>query len=139
MALAGLLLHDVGKTLEYTGDAVAQKTRAGVLHGHLILGYGLVHDVAARVGLGGDILERLEHVLLSHHNDPEFGAAVRPATPEAVFVALVDNLDAKMGMVEQLLKSTPQRNVFSEFHKGLEGKLLVSPIDRTLEAGNDSA
>lgn len=133
IALAGLLLHDVGKTLEYTGDPVAQKTRIGVLHGHLILGYRLVRKVALRNKLGGDTLERLEHILLSHHNDPEFGAVVRPATPEAVFVALVDNLDAKMGMVEQLLRTTPGKNVFSDFHKGLESKLLVSPIDRDEE------
>jgi hypothetical protein len=42
---------------------------------------------------------------------------------------LVDNRDAKMGMVEQLLRSTPGKNVFFEFHKALEGKLLVLPID----------
>ncbi|MDR1595690.1 MAG: HD domain-containing protein [Puniceicoccales bacterium] len=131
IALAGLILHDVGKTLEYTNDPVAQKTRIGVLHGHLILGYRILRKIAIKNCLDDDILERLEHVILSHHNDPEFGAVVRPATPEAVFVALVDNLDAKMGMVEQLLKSTPQKNVFSDFHKGLESKILVSPIGRS--------
>ncbi|MDR3144001.1 MAG: HD domain-containing protein [Puniceicoccales bacterium] len=130
IALAGLLLHDVGKTIEYTGDAVTQRTKLGVLHGHLILGYRLLRKIAIQNRMNGDILERLEHVLLSHHNEPEFGAVVRPATPEAVFVALVDNLDAKMGMVEQLLKSTPAKNVFSDFHKGLESKLLVLPVDR---------
>ncbi|MDR1432885.1 MAG: HD domain-containing protein [Puniceicoccales bacterium] len=130
IALAGLLLHDVGKTLEYTNDPVAQRTRIGVLHGHLVLGYRLVRKVALQNKLNWDVLERLEHVLLSHHSDPEFGAVVRPATSEAVFVALVDNFDAKMGMVEQLLKTTPEKNVFSDFHKGLESKLLVSPIDR---------
>ncbi|MDR1401353.1 MAG: HD domain-containing protein [Puniceicoccales bacterium] len=129
LAIAGLLMHDVGKILEYTSDPIAQKTRIGVLHGHLILGYRLVRKVGIQSGLGEDILERLEHVLLSHHSDPEFGAVVRPATPEAIFVALVDNLDAKMGMVEQLLRSTPVKNVFSDFHKGLESKLLVLPID----------
>ena len=88
----------------------------------------MVRKAAIQHKLDEDRMERLEHILLSHHSDPEFGAVVRPATPEAVFVALVDNLDAKMGMVEQLLGSTPAKNVFSDFHKGLESKLLVSPI-----------
>ncbi|MDR2779344.1 MAG: HD domain-containing protein [Puniceicoccales bacterium] len=129
IAMAGLLLHDIGKVLEYTNDVVAQRTKIGILQGHLILGYRLVRKAAIQNKLDGEILERLEHILLSHHNDPEFGAVVRPATPEAVFVALVDNLDAKMGMVEQLLRSTPSKNIFSDFHKGLEGKLLVLPAD----------
>ncbi|MDR1413907.1 MAG: HD domain-containing protein [Puniceicoccales bacterium] len=129
IALAGLLLHDAGKTLEYTSDPVAQKTCIGILQGHLILGYRITRKIAIQNKLNEDILERLEHILLSHHSDPEFGAVVRPGTPEAVFVALVDNLDAKMGMVEQLLKSTPVKNIFSDFHKGLESKLLVLPIE----------
>ncbi|MDR1890737.1 MAG: HD domain-containing protein [Puniceicoccales bacterium] len=129
IAMAGLLLHDIGKVLEYTSDVVPQRTKVGVLQGHLVLGYRLIRKAAIQNKLDGEILERLEHILRSHHNDPEFGAVVRPATPEAVFVSLVDNLDAKMGMVEQLLRSTPCKNVFSEFHKGLEGKLLVLPND----------
>jgi 3'-5' exoribonuclease len=129
IVMAGLLLHDIGKVLEYTSDEVPQRTKIGILQGHLVLGYRLIRKVAIQNKLNGEILERLEHILLSHHNDPEFGAVVRPATPEAIFVALVDNLDAKMGMVEQLLRSTPSKNVFSDFHKGLEGKLLVQPID----------
>lgn len=130
ISIAGLLLHDVGKTLEYTDDLVAQKTKIGMLQGHLVLGYRLVRKAAIQNKLDDDIAERLEHILLSHHDKPEFGAVVRPSTPEAVFVALVDNLDAKMGMVEQLLRSTPSKNVFSERHPGLETKLLVLPIDQ---------
>jgi 3'-5' exoribonuclease len=129
IALAGLILHDVGKTLEYTGDPVPQKTKVGILHGHLVIGYRLLRKFALQNRLDGEVLERLEHILLSHHTEPDFGAVVRPATPEAVFVALVDNLDAKMGMVEQLLQLTPQRNVFSDFHRGLDARLLVLPIE----------
>ena len=128
LALSGLLLHDIGKILEYTGGENVQRTKLGILQGHLVLGYRMVRKAAIQHKLDEDRMERLEHILLSHHSDPEFGAVVRPATPEAVFVALVDNLDAKMGMVEQLLGSTPAKNVFSDFHKGLESKLLVSPI-----------
>jgi 3'-5' exoribonuclease len=129
IAMADLLLHDIGKVSEYMRDVVPQRTKGRVLQGHLVLGYRLIRKIAIQHQLDGEILERLGHILLSHHNDLEFGAVVRPVTPEAVFISLVDNRDAKIGMVEQLLRSTPGKNVFSEFHKALEGKLLILPID----------
>ena len=128
LAIAGLILHDIGKVLEYTDDLVAQRTKAGILEGHLVIGYRIVRRAALQRKLNDSILERLEHILLSHHDLPEYGAAVRPATPEAFFVAMVDNLDAKMGMVEQLLKTTPVANVFSDKHFGLDSKILVEKI-----------
>ncbi len=128
LAISGLILHDVGKVIEYNNELVAQKTRIGILQGHLIIGYRMIRRIALQKKLNEDILERLEHIILSHHDLPEYGAAVRPATPEAFFVALVDNLDAKMGMVEQLLKSTPECDIFSEKHFGLDAKILVEKV-----------
>jgi 3'-5' exoribonuclease len=52
-----------------------------------------------------------------------------PSTPEAIFVSLIDNLDAKMGMVTHLLTSTPESQVFSERFPGLETQMLVEKID----------
>lgn len=128
LAVAGLILHDVGKVFEYSDDIVAQRTKAGILQGHLLIGYKIVRRVALQKKLNEDLLERLEHILLSHHDLPEYGAVVRPATPEAFFVAMVDNLDAKMGMVEQLLKTTPIVNVFSDKHFGLDSRILVEKV-----------
>ncbi|MDE6432532.1 MAG: HD domain-containing protein [Opitutales bacterium] len=128
LAIAGLVLHDIGKVFEYDDEMVAQKTKIGILQGHLVIGYRIVRRVALQNKLDDSLLERLEHILLSHHDLPEYGAAVRPATPEAFFVALVDNLDAKMGMVEQLLKATPECNVFSDRHFGLDAKILVEKV-----------
>jgi 3'-5' exoribonuclease len=132
LTITRLRLHDVGKVLEYTSDVFAQRTKIGVLQGHLILGYRFVGKIAMQNKLEGEVLERLDPILLSHHGDPEFGAVVGPATPEAIFVALFDNLDAKMGMVEQYLHSTPSTNAFSDFHKGLESKLLVYRLVKKL-------
>lgn len=128
LAIAGLLLHDIGKVVEYDDEMIAQKTKLGILQGHLVIGYRIVRRAALQNKLADALLERLEHILLSHHDLPEYGAAVRPATPEAFFVAMIDNLDAKMGMVEQLLKSTPESNVFSDRHFGLDAKILVEKV-----------
>ncbi|MDR1890831.1 MAG: HD domain-containing protein [Puniceicoccales bacterium] len=59
IAMAGLLLHDIGKVLEYTSDVVRQRTKIGILQGHLFLGYRLIRKAAIQNKLDGEILERL--------------------------------------------------------------------------------
>ena len=49
------------------------------------------------------------------------------AAPEAVFVSMVDNLDAKMGMVQRVLRNSPEGEVFSEFLPGLQTRILLTP------------
>jgi 3'-5' exoribonuclease len=127
LALAGVILHDLGKALEYTGDLATSKSKLGHLHGHVVLGYRQVRRAAIKAGLSQDLLDRLEHVILSHQGELEWGAAVKAATPEAVFVSMVDNLDAKMGMVQYALRSAPDGQEFSEYVAGLGAPLLVKP------------
>lgn len=127
LALAGVILHDLGKALEYTGDIATSKSKLGHLHGHVVLGYRQARRAAIKAGLSQDLLDRLEHVILSHQGELEWGAAVKAATPEAVFVSMVDNLDAKMGMVQYALRTTPDSQEFSEYVAGLGAPLLVKP------------
>jgi len=125
LALAGTLIHDLGKALEYTGDLATTKSALGHLHGHVVLGYRQVRRAALKASLPEALLDRLEHIILSHQGELEWGAATKAATPEAVFVSMVDNLDAKMGMVQYALRSTPANQDFSEFVPGLGAPLLV--------------
>ena len=127
LALAGVILHDLGKALEYTGHLATTKSRLGHLHGHVVLGFRQVRRAALKNGLPTDLLDRLEHVILSHQGELEWGAAVKAATPEAVFVSMVDNLDAKMGMVQYALRSTPDSEELSDFVPGLGAPLFVRP------------
>ena len=130
LALAGIVLHDIGKIQEYTrlepGMSKAAFTRAGNLHGHLVLGALLVREHGARAGLEPSLRERLEHVILSHHTLREFGACVTPATPEAVFVARIDDLDAKLSAVEEELRKAPPGQEFVMV-RGIDGPLLTTP------------
>ncbi len=103
LAMAGTILHDVGKVLEYTQGLATDKTRIGILQGHVVLGYRIVRRAGLKSNLNADLLERLEHIILSHQGEPEWGAAVRAATPEAIFVSNIDNFDAKMGAMEAAL------------------------------------
>src|SRR4029079_2406754 len=94
LRMAGVLLHDTGKAIEYEGTLATKRSRRGILQGHVVLGYQLARKHDTRAKLDGDRLERLEHIILSHQGEPEWGAAVYAATPEAVFVSMIDNLDA---------------------------------------------
>jgi 3'-5' exoribonuclease len=129
LALAGILLHDIGKTIEYEGALVTQRSRKGLLQGHVVLGYQLVRRAGLKAKLDPDRLERLEHIILSHQGELEYGAAVMAATPEAVFVSMIDNLDARMGMVQRALRQASENNEFSERLPGLNASLLVKKLE----------
>jgi 3'-5' exoribonuclease len=104
MVLMGLFLHDVGKTGELTWEKGFDYTPDGNLVGHVVRGAILLQFKAAIAGkqsgqkLSPEALRALQHIIISHHARPEYGAAKLPSTPEAIFVALLDNLDAKTSM-----------------------------------------
>ncbi len=126
LALAGILLHDTGKVIEYQGALSTARSRKGILQGHVVLGYQLARKAGMKTKLAPDLLERLEHIILSHQGELEWGAAVVAATPEAVFVAKIDDLDAKMGMVQRLLRQAGENDEFSDRHMGLNAQLLLT-------------
>jgi 3'-5' exoribonuclease len=128
LALAGILLHDTGKAIEYEGTLATKRSRRGILQGHVVLGYQLARKHGMKAKLDAERLERLEHIILSHQGEPEWGAAVYAATPEAVFVSMIDNLDAKMGMVQRALRQADEAGEFSERLPGLSSQLLTRKI-----------
>jgi 3'-5' exoribonuclease len=128
LAMAGILLHDCGKTAEYEGALSARRGRRGLLQGHVVLGYQLVRKAALKARLDPDRVERLEHIILSHQGKLEWGAAVLAATPEAVFVSKIDELDAKMGMVQRALRNAQDGDEFTERILGLDMPLLVKRL-----------
>lgn len=127
LAIAGVIVHDLGKCLEYTGPLATRRTREGILQGHVVLGFRQVRRAALQAKLEPDLRDRLEHIILSHQGELEWGAAAKAATPEGVFVSMVDNLDAKMGMIQQALRATPEGDEFSELVPGLGAPVLVAP------------
>jgi len=131
LALAGILLHDVGKIEEYESGPAARPSRRGILQGHVVIGYRVVRKAALQARLNADLTERLEHVVLSHQGQKEWGAAALAATPEAVFVSMIDNLDAKMGMVQRVLRNAAEGETFSERLNGLGAPVLLAAPDKT--------
>jgi len=131
LAIAGIILHDMGKLEEYEGEFAAKVSRIGTLQGHVVIGFRIARKAAILSKLNADLTERLEHIILSHQGEKEWGAAAMAATPEAVFVSMVDNLDAKMGMVQRVLRNTPEGEPFSDYLAGLQTRVLVTPPDKS--------
>jgi len=132
LAMAGLLLHDIGKVIEYEGELSVSKSRTGILQGHVVLGYRMARKAGMLAKLEPDLLERLEHIILSHQGELEWGAAAMAATPEAVFVSMIDNLDARMGMVQYALRHRSDDKPFSDYLPGLKAPLLTTPVKEPL-------
>ena len=99
LLIAGAMLHDIAKTTEYemTPSGLASGyTVRGNLVGHLFEGAMMIREVADRLGITSEVPLLLEHMVLSHHGEPEFGAAVRPSFIEAELLSELDMLDARM-------------------------------------------
>ena len=104
LLFAGVILHDIAKTQEFdvapTGIASGY-TVDGNLVGHLVRGAMAVEKCGRELGLSEETLMLVEHMIISHHGEPEFGAAVRPMFLEAEILSELDTLDAKIYEIEQ--------------------------------------
>lgn len=135
IAIAGAILHDIGKVKEL--DASGQRrTPEGRLVGHVILGVEMVREAAAaRNALDRPWVRELEHVLLSHHGEPQFGAPVRPYSREAILVHFMDNLDSRLKIIDEALESADPEG-FSAYNKWLEGRAFAGTGGRSEEEEN---
>jgi 3'-5' exoribonuclease len=103
LVLVGLFLHDLGKCDELTWESGFNYTEDGQLVGHITRGAIWLEakaDACAAAGtqIPRSLLRVLHHMILSHHGLLEYGAVKVPATPEAIAVSMLDNMDAKMYM-----------------------------------------
>lgn len=115
---AGVIVHDLGKTYEMASDEygnVSDYTRDGLLLGHLVREAGRVRDAASatNVPLEDEYLLLLEHMILSHHGEAEYGSPRKPMFPEAELLHFIDVIDARMNEMEGILARIPE-GVFSE-------------------------
>ena len=97
LLIAGVLLHDIGKLWELEASTRIEFTFAGRMIGHVVLGYEKVMEWVREIpDFPEDLKVQLGHLILSHHGELEFGAPVKPATPEAIALHHLENLDAQV-------------------------------------------
>jgi 3'-5' exoribonuclease len=123
VAVAGALLHDIGKTVDYNDDPLAiDLTDAGRLQGEIPLGYYTVRrEIEEIPDFDPALAQAVLHIILSHHGSLEHGSPVVPATREAVLVHMIDNLGGRLGSFDRLEKELPAGESWSSFDRALSG------------------
>ena len=112
LLISGAILHDVCKTDEFNISAtglVEGYTAEGTLVGHLVMGAIAVDRIARENNVDRETAVLLEHMLISHHGEPEFGAATRPLFLEAEILSELDSLDANIYEIENCLADVAPR------------------------------
>ncbi|MEV4421474.1 HD domain-containing protein [Patulibacter sp. NPDC049589] len=129
VAVAGAILHDIGKAQTYTSDPVAPDlTDVGRLEGHIVVGYEIVRRVVGAIeGFPPDTARSIRHIVLSHHGKVEYGSPVVPATREAVLVHQADDLAARMGSIDRLERAMAPGDTWSAFDRALGGAVYFGP------------
>ncbi|KKX53269.1 3'-5' exoribonuclease YhaM family protein [Brevibacillus borstelensis] len=108
---AAIILHDIAKTEEYEAEngIASGFTTRGSLIGHISLVYGWIIEACLQYGIdqNSEMVTLLQHTVLAHHGQLEWGSPVQPQTPEAVAIHYIDQLDAKLQAVEDALAELP--------------------------------
>ena len=111
LLLAGTLLHDLAKDREFSFSPlglVSGYTVSGDLLGHLYLGAQETAEVCRELSIPEEKSILLQHMILSHHGDPEFGACVPPRCAESELLSLIDRIDSRMEIYTKACESVPE-------------------------------
>jgi 3'-5' exoribonuclease len=100
---AGVILHDLGKVIELSGPISTSYTVEGNLLGHISIMVSEISKAAEELNIQGEEVIILQHIVLSHHGKGEWGSPKPPMVREAEILHYIDNLDAKMNMMDRAL------------------------------------
>ncbi len=130
LVVAGAILHDLGKVKELAQPYAPEYTVAGQLLGHIVLGWEMIRQEAEQIHFSDqNLLLQLEHIIITHHGQQEFGSPVLPKTREALLVYFADDLDAKLKIMEQHLKADNSEREFTTYHRLLQRELYKITLE----------
>jgi len=126
LLLSGAFLHDIGKLHELAYQRSITYTTKGQLLGHMIIELGMLHDKIALVpGFPDELKLLLEHMIISHHGQYEFGSPKLPMFPEALMLHYLDDLDSKMeSMRAQFEREADLDSAWTSYNPSLARPLL---------------
>lgn len=121
LLIAGAVLHDIGKLEELSGPVGPTYTTVGNLIGHVVIGRDILREVASGIpDFPPTLLMLLEHMILSHQGQLEWGSPKRPKIPESIVLHFVDDLDAKLNRALRIIDNSSSQGDFTErdYHLG---------------------
>jgi 3'-5' exoribonuclease len=126
LVLAGAFLHDIGKIYELTYNRSFSYTTRGQLLGHMVIELEMLQaKVACVPGFPAELKTLLEHMIISHHGQYEFGSPKLPMFPEALLLHYMDDLDSKMeSMRAHFERESELESAWSSYNASLGRPLL---------------
>lgn len=127
LLIAGALLHDIGKLREIEPLPLNEYSDEGQFLGHIAIGYMMVHEKGTMIAeLDPAILMQLEHMILSHHGELEFGSPKVPSTIDAMILHMADLSDSKLKQVEDAIEMDHGDGCWTAYHRIL-GRTFYKP------------
>ena len=129
LLITAAICHDIGKTKELSLFPVNDYTDEGQFLGHIVMGAMMVGEKAARIeGFPELLKQELQHCIVAHHCEFEYGSPKKPAIMEAVALNLADNTDAKMETFTEILQNVTVPG-WQGFNKFFETNIYETRID----------
>ncbi|MCK1984398.1 MULTISPECIES: 3'-5' exoribonuclease YhaM [Peribacillus] len=123
---AGVILHDLGKVHELSGPVSTVYTVEGNLLGHITIMVNEVGKAAEELGIEAEEVMILKHLILSHHGKAEWGSPKPPMVREAEVLHYIDNMDAKINMMDRALEKV-KPGEFTERVFALDNRSFYKP------------
>lgn len=126
LLLTGAILHDIGKIAELAFERSFGYTAEGQLLGHIVIGLRMLNDRIQRFpNFPQRLRTMVEHMIVSHHGELEFGSPKVPLFPEALLLHHLDNLDSKMECMRATLAKDRQADgCWTAYNNSLERAVL---------------
>ena len=131
LLLSGAVLHDIGKTEELSYTRSFTYTNEGQLLGHMILELDLINEKISQIeGFPHELKILVQHLIISHHGEYEFGSPKLPMFPEALVLHCLDNLDSKLEAMRIILRNDPNIEGDWTGHNQMFGRPLFKGFRR---------
>jgi 3'-5' exoribonuclease len=129
LLLTAAICHDIGKTKELSLFPINDYTDEGQFLGHIVMGSEMISDKARNIPGFPELLKHeLQHCILAHHGEFEYGSPKKPAIMEAVALNLADNTDAKMETFTELLANVTEPG-WQGYNKFFESNVFETKVD----------
>lgn len=119
LLITGALLHDIGKLDEIETTSRIKGTQKGQLVGHLVMGLNYLSEKLKDTNMDETLKNKLMHLIVSHHGKIEFGSPKEPMFPEALVVAMIDDLSSKTSEMLEFIKEHKEKTEDDFMYSGL--------------------
>ncbi len=124
--LMGVLFHDSGKMFEFDVFPAAEATMEGGLLGHIMISHSLFVKLKDKVAnFPRELACKIQHLIISHHGEKEYGSPEVPRTPEAMAMHIIDLLDSKLKIMEEAVKGSESQGLFTDYVHAMGRRMFI--------------